>query len=81
MDDDYLIFDVKGIARAAMDNPCPTKREVASVVGRTYNPLGILAPLITPFCRTSVSPRSDGMMPFRIPYWPDGRYSLKGFMV
>lgn len=47
--DEQLIFDVGGIMRAAENVLHPTKREVSSVVGRTYDPLGMSTPVITHF--------------------------------
>lgn len=44
-DRDQLIFDVSPIAQFACSQQC-TKRDVVSMIGRFYDPLGFLAPLI-----------------------------------
>ena len=42
--DDMLVIDVSGISQLA--NECvPTKRNVTSIIGRFYDPLGFLSPL------------------------------------
>ena len=45
---DHLIFSVSDIAQAAQSVQ-PTKRNVVSVVGRFYDPLGFLAPVVLRF--------------------------------
>ena len=45
---DELVFDLDVIVQAARQF-VPTKRNVVSVVGRIYDPLGLLSPLVTPF--------------------------------
>ena len=45
---DRLIFDVTEIARLAGSLE-PTKRNVVSTIGKFYDPLGFLAPVIIPF--------------------------------
>ena len=43
-----LAFDVLTVATAAKDL-VPTKRNIVSVVGRFYDPLGILSPIVIQF--------------------------------
>ena len=38
---DELVFDLSEIVKAAEDCPQPTKYQVASIVGRVYDPLGM----------------------------------------
>ena len=45
---DELIFDVSAVAKAA-DGLEPTKRNVVSVVGRFFDPLGFLSPIVIKF--------------------------------
>ena len=45
---DRLIFDVSALAKLAFDLR-PTKRNVVSVVGKFYDPLGFLSPVIIKF--------------------------------
>ena len=44
---DELIFDLSEIIKAAQECCCPTGRQVASIVGKVYDPLGMLSPLVT----------------------------------
>lgn len=46
---DQLVFDLSEIVRAAGEFSHPTKRQITSIVGKVYNPLDILTPVITPF--------------------------------
>ena len=45
---DRLIFSVKEIAALA-DTPDPTKRKVTSIVGKFYDPIGFLSPVVIKF--------------------------------
>ena len=45
---DQLIFDVTDLARAAIDLH-PTKRNLVSLIGKFYDPLGFLSPVIIKF--------------------------------
>ena len=45
---DQLIFDVTDLAKAALDL-LPTKRNLVSLIGRFYDPLGFLSPVIIRF--------------------------------
>ena len=47
-DCDQLIFDVAEVARLAITLD-PTKRNVVSTIGKFYDPLGYLAPLVIKF--------------------------------
>ena len=47
-DSDLLIFDVSEIARLSLDL-LPTKRNIVSVIGRFYDPVGFLTPVIVRF--------------------------------
>ena len=44
-EDDRLTFDVTGIAKIAFDL-VPTKRNLVSLIGKFYDPLGFLSPMI-----------------------------------
>lgn len=48
--EDRLLFSVTDIAEAASTTE-PTKRNVVSIIGKFYDPLGFLAPVIIPFKR------------------------------
>ena len=59
---DCLLFSVKEIAAIAKEDP--TKREVTSVVGKFYDPLGYLSPIVIKFkmfSKSSAKCVSDGM--------------------
>ena len=45
---DQLMFDVSDLAKAAIDLK-PTKRNLVSLIGRFYDPLGFLSPVIIRF--------------------------------
>ena len=47
-DSDQLVFDIADVAQLAITLK-PTKRNVVSIMGRFYDPLGFLAPLIIKF--------------------------------
>ena len=48
VDDDLLVFDLRDIANAANQSE-PTKRHVISVIGRFYDPIGLISPVIIRF--------------------------------
>ena len=45
METDHLIFDVSEVGRQAR-SLLPTKRHIVSLVGRIYDPLGFLSPVV-----------------------------------
>ena len=47
-DSDQLVFDIADVAQLAITLE-PTERNVVSTIGRFYDPLGFLAPLIINF--------------------------------
>ena len=47
-EDDRLTFDITGIAKIAFDL-VPTKRNLVSLIGKCYDPLGFLSPMIVRF--------------------------------
>ena len=50
LDDDTLIFDLREIGKLASEMK-PTRRNVVSVVGKIYDPLGFLSPIVIRFKR------------------------------
>ena len=42
---DHLVLDVSEVGRQARSLP-PTKRNIVSIVGRIYDPLGFLSPVL-----------------------------------
>ena len=50
LDDDSFIFDLREIGRLASEMK-PTRRNVVSVVGKIYDPLGFLSPIVIRFKR------------------------------
>ena len=45
METDHLVLDVSEVGRQARSLP-PTKRNIVSIVGRIYDPLGFLSPVL-----------------------------------
>lgn len=45
---DYLKLDISAVVSAALTLD-PTKRNMVSVIGRFYDPIGYLAPVVIPF--------------------------------
>ena len=48
MDTDELVLSLEGMIQAA-EKAVPSKRHVLSIIGRVYDPVGILSPVMTPF--------------------------------
>ena len=48
VESDELVISLSGIARLAMDQD-PTRRSIVSLVGKFYDPLGFLAPIVVRF--------------------------------
>ena len=66
---DRLIFDLADIAKLASSVE-PTKRNVTSTIGKFYDPLGFLAPVVRYFSRRSVKLRLTGTSLF-LRHWSD----------
>ena len=48
MDTDELVLSLEGVIQTAK-KAVPSKRHVVSIIGRVYNPLEIVYPVMTPF--------------------------------